>query len=497
MTEQTIGGAGGTPPDRPANNEELKPALAVVLKGQANAAVQKWKDDANALVEQQLAHIADPERRAVWKAQMAALIDDLARKMFDDLKDSVVSSVEEAYEELILVEHSDIMCLDVTRAKMTSATRERLRSFTSSTGLMKGLDAAQPGAASKLAALAQQSTAVEAHRTNTLAMCNTALTQLTVTVTDANAAVQYVATLQLTEILAPLTAPLLKHRATAEQLLLQTSIVHLGQQIDTRLKASFSCTAAEQNQAITEICTPASTALVNAHLNLSGSITLVRPEVVDRFSCLSNMGLPALSMCTSMVGFYGKPWLVCIAGLEPAEIGQVLLHCQNATILTAVKKKMPAQSTALQLSKAVGILAWSGEDWTTVCAAINKLGYTEIQLPATVTAVTWIPIHQSWVPRAFCTASMETDLACLKHMKQETGATPSPSKLASYFAELSNACIAACAEWRQAGRPASLQVQVAQGVATWSIHVRNLYGKPQVFHVDSGYAKSPWVKRPN
>ncbi|MGR7002222.1 hypothetical protein ACU686_36405 [Yinghuangia aomiensis] len=363
--------------------------------------------------------------------------------------------------------------------------------------MIKALEAPQPDAAAKLAALAQQSTDVEAHRTHTLAMCTSALTQLAATVTDANGAVDYIATLGLTEILAPLTAPLLKHRAVATPLL-QISIVHLGQQIDTRLTASFMCTAAEQKQGITEICTAPSTDLVNAHLNLSGSITLVRPEVVDRFSCLSGMGTQALSTCTSLVGFYGKPWLETPrrAGAEE-EIGQVLTHCQNTTILPALKKKVPAKSTVLELSKAVGILAWTDEDWTTVCAAINKLGYTEIPLPATVTAVTWIPIHQSWVPRAFCTASMETDLACLKHMKQETGTTPSANKLTLYFAELSNACVLACTQWRQAGKPGSIEVQVAQGVATWNIHVRNLYGKPQVFHVDSGYAKSPWVKRPN
>lgn len=94
---------------------------------------------------------------------------------------------------------------------------------------------------------------------------------------------------------------------------------------------------------------------------------------------------------------------------------------------------------------------------------------------------------------------METGPACLKHMKEETGATPSPNKLTRYFTELSNACVLACTQWRQAGKPPTIQVhvQVAQGVATWNIHVRNLYGKPQVFHVDSGYAKSPWVKHPN
>ncbi|MGR7002223.1 hypothetical protein ACU686_36410 [Yinghuangia aomiensis] len=97
MTEQTIGGAGGTPPERPASDEELKPALALVLKSDANAAVQRWKNAANALVDQQLAHIADPERRAVWKAQMAALIDDLAVRMFNAQKDFVVSSIQDAY----------------------------------------------------------------------------------------------------------------------------------------------------------------------------------------------------------------------------------------------------------------------------------------------------------------------------------------------------------------------------------------------------------------
>lgn len=498
MTEHTIGGADGTPPERPANEAELKPALHAVLRGQANSAMQKWKDNANQQVDAQLAHLADPVRRALWKAQMVALIDHLALGVFEDLKVHFDASVEDALEELLSVRHDDIMSADVTGARLKTATRDRLGAFTSPTKLMIGLLAALPGANAKPGAFAQRSTTVELHRTTTLASYTVAFDDLATTVADADAALLDIGSFQLTVILEPLTAPLVKHRNVALPLL-QVTTVHLGGQIDVQLGTSYTLSEDQQKQRITNVCAAPISAVVTASLNLSGSVSLVRPEVVGRFTCLSTMGTLALEACTSMVTFYGKPWLVCIAGLEPEEIAQVLVHCRNNTILAALKKRMPAKSTTLELSKAVNVLAWRGVDWDVVCATINKLGYTEIQLPGGVTALTWIPIHESWVPRAFCTASMETDLVCLKHMKEETGKTPSIVKLTKYFTELVAACVEACAQWRQAGRPADFDVAVQppQGVAVWKIRVRKLYGNPQVFHVDSGYAKSPWVKHPN
>ncbi|MET7300761.1 hypothetical protein [Embleya sp. NPDC005575] len=498
MTEHTIGGAGNTPPERPANEAELKPALHLVLRGQANSAMQKWKDNANQQIDAQLAHIADPVRRALWKAQMAALIDHLALGMFEDLKAHFDDSVASALAELLSVRHDDIMSADVTGARLTTATKDRLGAFTSPTKLMNDLLAALPGANGELAAFAQRSTTVELHRTTALASYTAAFDELTATVADADAAVLNIGSFQLTVILEPLTAPLAKHRNIAVPLLHVTTVT-LGQQIDVRLGTSYTLSEDQQKQQITNLCAAPIGAVVTANLNLCGSVSLVRPEVVDRFTCLSGMEAPALKACTSMVAFYGKPWLVCIAGLEPEEIAQVLAHCRNETILAALKKRMPAKSTTLELSKAVNVLAWRGVEWDFVCATIHKLGYAEIQCPGGVTALTWIPIHESWVPRAFCTASMETDLACLKHMKEETGKTPSGVKLTRYFAELVAVCVEACAQWRHAGRPADFKVvvQPEQGVAVWTIRIRNLYGKPQVFHVDSGYAKSPWVKHPN
>ncbi|MFF7251001.1 hypothetical protein ACFZBU_44915 [Embleya sp. NPDC008237] len=498
MTEHTIGGAGDAPPERPANEAELKPALHAVLRGQANSAMQKWKDNANQQVDAQLAHIADPTRRALWKAQMVALIDHLAKEMFEDLKVLFEDSVKDALAELSSVRHDDIMCADVTGARLRTATKDRLGAFTSSTKLMNSLLAALPSADAKLTAFAQRSTTVELHRTTALASYTAAFDELAATVAEADAAVLCIGSFQLTAILEPLTVPLVKHRNVAVPLL-QVTPVRLGEQIDVQLGTSHTLSEDQQKQQITNLCTAPISAVVTANLNLCGSVSLVRPEVVDRFTCLSGMGTPALKACTSMVAFYGKPWLMCIGGLEPEEIAQVLVHCQNSTILAALKKRMPAKSTTLELSKAVNVLAWRGVDWDFVCATIHKLGYVEIQCPGGVTALTWIPIHESWVPRAFCTASMETDLACLKHMKEETGKAPSGAKLTMYFAELVAACVEACAQWRHAGRPADFKVvvQPEHGVAVWTIRVRNLYGKPQVFHVDSGYAKSPWVKHPN
>jgi hypothetical protein len=86
-------------------------------------------------------------------------------------------------------------------------------------------------------------------------------------------------------------------------------------------------------------------------------------------------------------------------------------------------------------------------------------------------------------------------MACLKHMSQETGTNPSPAKLELYFAELVTACRKAKDQWITAGRPQSLACAgITPGVGKWNIHIRLLFGKPQIFHVDSGYAASEWVK---
>lgn len=111
-----------------------------------------------------------------------------------------------------------------------------------------------------------------------------------------------------------------------------------------------------------------------------------------------------------------------------------------------------------------------------------------INLPQNVTVIGWRAVGPIMYPLGFSTGQFSTDLACLKHVKHETGNAPTKVKLSAYFAEIVLACTAAknVGVGSYKGRPVN-------GRASWNIEVKTgTDGKPEIFHVDSGYRKSPW-----
>jgi len=128
-------------------------------------------------------------------------------------------------------------------------------------------------------------------------------------------------------------------------------------------------------------------------------------------------------------------------------------------------------------------------------------GSVTIALPKGVKALGWRLIGKLWYPRGFESGALiSTDQLCLKHAAEETGgAAATKQKLEAYFAQCVEACEKAGTKWSEAGKPmefkAKIELKRGNEVVTWRIIVKNNGGKPQVFHVDSSYAKSPWASK--
>jgi len=117
---------------------------------------------------------------------------------------------------------------------------------------------------------------------------------------------------------------------------------------------------------------------------------------------------------------------------------------------------------------------------------------TRVTPPANVVAHGWRSVNSVLYPLGFGTPQFDTDQNCLRHVVDETGPAPNVAKLNQYFAE----CVLACTAARNA--PGGyLSEQRLGWRARWTIHVRQVSGRPEVYHVDSGYAQSPWFLLPN
>ncbi|MFF0517365.1 hypothetical protein ACFYTC_01555 [Actinomadura nitritigenes] len=185
----------------------------------------------------------------------------------------------------------------------------------------------------------------------------------------------------------------------------------------------------------------------------------------------------------------GWPGFRALLALNAAD--QVKLVARWPDLRTHFLSKCPSGSPAeevLQWDR----LAVTGElvdGW----AAIAKGTSLEIKLPHQCTAYGWVTINGTRMPRAFSTPSFATDLACMKHCKQELGAKPTPQKMEAYFAELFGACAQAVAAWNNNDRPDMYPVILQGAVARWRIVVGS-NGSRTVHHIDSGYDKSPWIE---
>jgi hypothetical protein len=231
--------------------------------------------------------------------------------------------------------------------------------------------------------------------------------------------------------------------------------------------------------------------------DLSFKMWYLDDDLVAALSCIAGLPQAQRTACESYANSYGTPWVLCLATLEPPQIGALLERCTFASVKTALTKKCPVGKVqAGAVWQAMGLLADPAVDWQIACGKVNAMNHTQIALPGGVTAFGWIGVGAAWLPRAFGVGAVTTDMACLKHVAQELGASPSVAKAQAYFADLVAACAEAAKAWSANGRPASVQCPgIDINGVLWNIHVRSRFGKAEVFHVDSGYGKSPWVKK--
>ncbi|MCF2526034.1 hypothetical protein [Yinghuangia soli] len=492
MTEQPGGHNVPTAPKEPTE-AQMEAFLLAALKALAGGKVFAWHKAALAAVDQQLAAIPAGPRRTLWVQQMNALIAQMYAQILAELPPTFDTAMQEVMEDLQGVAHG-FTAAEVDPVDITPALAKRANQYVGSSTCMKNItDTVLPDKTKKLAAFASRPLRLEPCIVEQLASYAKEFNELSLMVGDVDRIEAQISGMKLTVFLGPLTEQLYALRAKA-RLALQTTPAQTATLIDQQLLATFAATEEVQEQLIKDLCgTPKAEAQI-CTLNLSGELVRTSPPLIGRFAPLSGMGGAAIKTCTSLSQTYGKPFVLCFGAQEPDAMARVVLHCQNKTIFQAVTKRLGQHPPLSMVSKVVGILAWDNPEWDQVCLAINKFAYTEIDLPPHTDAIIWQPLGNLWVPVAMEGAGFQTDQACIKHHKQELGANPSKAKAEAYYAELAEACRQACQFWYANGRPQSIDAPDLQlAVGNWRIKVRNLYGKPEVFHIDSHYQHSAWI----
>ena len=202
------------------------------------------------------------------------------------------------------------------------------------------------------------------------------------------------------------------------------------------------------------------------------------------------------------ISWYGAAGYYAFVGRDSAAQAAILERVRVSGAVTAtLHVAVPTMSCDASVLKpyltaiagaAVQANASTAVKANALCTAIQQVQHAQITLPAGVQANGWVAINDVRFPRGFSHQQISSDQACLKHSRLEVGAGADQQRLTAYFAELFVACQAARAGWQQAGRPNRLSVISQQATATWHIIVRDSNGHAEVFHVDSGYEKSPW-----
>jgi hypothetical protein len=201
----------------------------------------------------------------------------------------------------------------------------------------------------------------------------------------------------------------------------------------------------------------------------------------------------------TMLGIYGLPFFDALIVLDSAVQKQCLSWCADFHIRQALQVRIPPPASAATLSVTLSDMGET-QSGTAIFTVMQQANQVFIDVPQHVTVVAWQKIGTIRFPAAFSTGNYETDMACMKHQKQETVGTGTPSKvkLERYFVELQTACGLAQQQWVGAGRPPTGQYTgIGLAVGTWNIHVKNSGGSAEVFHIDSGYQNSPWRTQPN
>lgn len=489
MTDQPV--HGGQPKDRAANEAELRAAVTATLQGKG-AAIPRWAGEQLKNLDTLLAALP-AGRRAQWVAMLRELLRARSNALVAALKLHLDTSVTVTLAELRKSSHG-LMLSDVQ--PLTASTEQYIGDqFAYASMLWTQVEEKLAEFQGEVAGYVERAVRVEQTVTLCLTNAGKERDRLAQTLQTAKTLTVEVTVLDLTLYVGPLLDPVHKECVAAEAAL-QVTPESLAVMVDGELLKAFALSEEQQKQLVGDLSGKAMTLCMQVESRLSARAARLTPSMLSRLAPLTTLPATSRKACLSLVGTYGTAWIHCLCSMEsPEDLARLLVRCTHLEVVKALTKKVPAANPE-NLSIAVQVLNDGALDWDVACGKLNKLGFTTISLPSGVNALSWRGIGQAWAPSAFWSGAMETDLACTKHMVQELGVDPSPAKVASYFADMVQACLVACGQWTQSGRPASFAADpfVVNG-ATWNIIVRNLFGKPQIFHIDSGYQNSPWRTR--
>lgn len=493
------GGTGGGGQRRwvAPTDPHLTTALTQRLGPLANNLTREWgRNQVNALPGRLAA--LPPQRRTVWQGLLEAWTALLLKDVMGGLANRKSEAVAEAIRELKATQyvHHGLDDRDIDPA-ITGGAGQILDNYLGATALFaaisKGLEDLTPQVDERIGRFVR----LEPWLDDRVKTCQASYAALQPLLDEANDALALADQYKLTEALQVVIAPLANQRDAAAAALART-LPLLWVDLDKALGDGFQLTEAEQQRSLEAVIGKAVKDADTAALQLGGMLWLLTEDVLNVLKPLATMASPVKTGYTELVQTYKVPFIRCMSAIEePVVMKRVLGHFAQLDVRGAFRAQFTAPCTLAQLSKGFHELQVN-TNTQDACIGLNNLTKrTNITVPKSVTPHTWIAIGTVWVPRAFSVGDLETDLLCLKHMVEELGLNPSPAKCVEYFAELVGACVAAGEQWRSARKPASLSCEpIKADVAVWNIKVRLAYGKPQIFHVDSGYSKaSPWVKR--
>jgi hypothetical protein len=285
-------------------------------------------------------------------------------------------------------------------------------------------------------------------------------------------------------------------------------IVDLDAAIASAQGAFVDCTVDAYTQKIAQLAGPLAAVtgevVVNAGWPLVGRCRAEQTALIRLADAVSAAALaetrkvlagnPARSRYNDFIGWYGAAGYYAFVGRDAAAQAAILerIHLSGAVTLTLHTAVPQMSCDASVLKPYLTAIASTAVETNALCTAIQQVQHVQITLPAGVNANGWVAINDIRFPRGFSHAQISSDQACLKHARQEVGDGANQQRLTAYFAELFLACQAARTGWLAANRPSPHLVTTQQARATWNIMVRDRNGGPEVFHVDSGYEKSPW-----
>ncbi|GAA2146382.1 hypothetical protein GCM10009760_36130 [Kitasatospora kazusensis] len=507
MTEQPFkpvqapAGNGGAP----ATSAAIKAAVEFVLKAKANE-IGSWCARARAAkaLEVTLAHVSAGPRRAQWVLVLQALITARGQAVLAALRAlagaaGLDAAVATGLMEIQKVRHgltmADVTGPGDTPPTLPPGTVTYIEGFVYNTPFYRAVVKALADLQAEIASYAQRPTVLEPLILDIHQELDADAALLSTTVQAADAALQQVGTLNLGPFLTLLTGPLVLCRKNAADVLLLVTPDQVITDVGTGLVTNCTYTLEQQKQLIATARSSAATTCSTAQSSLRSCVLQLDPGFLQALAPLGQVAAGSQQACLTLLNTYQKPWLLCLAALAPAQITLLLDRCCRQVVQQQLTKRVKPTEAGL-LSMAVQVLVDDTVDWDVACGRLGKLAYQDVALPPGVQATGWTAVGQCWLPNGFSTASLETDPLCLKHTVEDLGADPTPAKAAAYFADLVTACQTACAGWRSAGKPATyVAPPIALNGASWNIRVKNYLGQPQVFHVDSGYQKSPWVKR--